>query len=348
MKKQILKYFYFLLGFIGYMLILQLIVIFESADKNANIKNLFDAFWYSLVTFSTVGYGDRFPVTVVGKVLAIMLLVASFGILGYLVGLVSNKISKYMENKRLGHLGTSFENHTILIGWDDFGKQVVEQIVLSHKQVAIVTNDKNQIDLIYDLYSQSSVFVLFSDYTNYEALRKVNIEQSTAVFIHFSNDTDALVYLLNIKKIYPNQNYVVSLTNNKLKDTFISAGVTYCVSKDEIASKLVASYIFEPSVALMMEDIMSSSLRKHDYDVKQYRVTEKNPFCNNDYFEAFVELKSTYNCVLLGFSRIIDGKQILTKNPSKGTIIQLHDNLVVMLNNDSHHKIEEMFGVSEG
>ncbi len=348
MKKQIPKYIFFSLCIIGYLLILQLIVKFESVDKSANIKDLFDAFWYSLVTFSTVGYGDRFPVTVGGKILAIILLVASFGILGYLVGLVGNKISKYMENKRLGHYGTEFENHTIIIGWDDFGKQVVEQIVLAQKEVAIVCNDKNQIDLIYDLYPQKNVFVLFCDYNNYEALKKVNIQYSTAVFIHFGNDTDALVYLLNIKKFYPKQKYVVSLANNSLKETFISAGVTYCVSKDEIASKLVASYIFEPSVALMVEDLMSTTIRKHDYDIKQYQVTSKNPFCNKDYFEAFVELKSTYNSVLLGLSKNQDGHQTLLKNPSKGTLIQLSDNLVVMLDNDSHEKMDKVFGIEEG
>ena len=77
------------------------------------------------------------------------------------------------------------------------------------------------------------------------------------MFINLTNDTEKLVYILNLKKSFPNLDYVVTLDNGDLKNTFISAGVTNTISKHEISSKLLASYMFEPDVAAYSESILS-------------------------------------------------------------------------------------------
>jgi len=61
-----------------------LILRFEQIDSSANIKNEYDALWWSFVTMSTVGYGDHYPITKEGRNLAMILMVTgviAFGIL---------------------------------------------------------------------------------------------------------------------------------------------------------------------------------------------------------------------------------------------------------------------------
>jgi voltage-gated potassium channel len=55
---------------------------FESTAEGANIKTAEDAVWWSLVTITTVGYGDRFPVTPEGRLLAVVLMFAGVGLFG--------------------------------------------------------------------------------------------------------------------------------------------------------------------------------------------------------------------------------------------------------------------------
>ena len=69
-----------------YFLLLELLVIVERNHPDAHIKTLADAFWYSLVTFSTVGYGDVTPVTPMGHVIGVVFLIMSMGLLVALVG----------------------------------------------------------------------------------------------------------------------------------------------------------------------------------------------------------------------------------------------------------------------
>jgi voltage-gated potassium channel len=66
-------------------------------DVNGNIKSAEDAIWWSYVTITTVGYGDKFPITTEGRIIGAILMTAGVGIFGTFTALVS---SWFLENKK--------------------------------------------------------------------------------------------------------------------------------------------------------------------------------------------------------------------------------------------------------
>jgi voltage-gated potassium channel len=70
----------------GSVLVLQ----FESQSQEANIKSGWDALWYSIVTVTTVGYGDRYPVTIGGRISAIFIMLMGVGIIGALASILAS------------------------------------------------------------------------------------------------------------------------------------------------------------------------------------------------------------------------------------------------------------------
>lgn len=56
----------------------------------ANIKTPSDALWWAFVTITTVGYGDKFPVTTVGRLIAAILMIAGVGLFGTFTGYIAN------------------------------------------------------------------------------------------------------------------------------------------------------------------------------------------------------------------------------------------------------------------
>jgi voltage-gated potassium channel len=62
----------------------------EGTDPDANIRTAGDALWWGLVTITTVGYGDRFPVTGLGRVIGVVLLIAGIGLFSVLTGFIAN------------------------------------------------------------------------------------------------------------------------------------------------------------------------------------------------------------------------------------------------------------------
>lgn len=348
-KPNILKFIFFVVLGVGiYFTLLNYLLEFESRIENPQIKDWEDAFWYSTVTLTTVGYGDIVPQTPSGRAIGSVFILFSLGIYGLLIGQISSILGTIKETRRLGMHGTTFTNHVVIIGWNDFGKAVTDQLVAAKRNVAIVTRDKDNIDIINEYYGGKNVFTLFSDYNNIEILAKVNIEQSSTVFINLNDDTEKLVYILNLKKQYKNITFIVTLDNANLKSTFMSAGVTYAISRHEISSKLLASYIFEPDVALYSEEIISYPISDEDNDIKQFVVVEGNQYVGSYYDKAFFDLKKQCNAVLIGIVKRENGKKVLYKNPEESIKIDQGDYLLMISNGKSEKILSKIFDTKEG
>ena len=67
-----------------------LVLQFESKNPDANIQTGWDSFWYSVVTITTVGYGDRYPITVGGRITAMFIMFMGVGIIGALASILSS------------------------------------------------------------------------------------------------------------------------------------------------------------------------------------------------------------------------------------------------------------------
>jgi voltage-gated potassium channel len=85
-----------------YILVLMVIIIIESggflvlqaerASESANITTAGDAIWWAYVTITTVGYGDRFPVTTAGRLVGIMVMTTGVAVFATFAGLISSKL----------------------------------------------------------------------------------------------------------------------------------------------------------------------------------------------------------------------------------------------------------------
>ena len=347
--KSYKKLIYYILAFLGVFLFLVFNLLeFELLSEDGKIDNLSDAFWYAIVTLTTVGYGDLVPTSTGGRAIGYVLIFLSLGVYGLLIGQISNIMTNIKENKKLGMYGTDFTEHVVVIGWTQFGKTVIDQLIKAGRKVAIVTRDRENIDLLKELYQDRNLFVLYSDYENFELLEKVNIQKANMVFINLTDDTEKLVYILNIKKKYEGLNYTVTLENSNLKETFLSAGVTHAISQNEIASRLIASYMFEPDVALFSEEILAYPTNDQEYDIKQFKVLEQNPYTGQEYDKVFYDLKKRENVILMGLVRIEDGKRVLHKNPSDNFVIRTEDFLIMLMNHKTQKNIKKVFGLEEG
>ena len=72
----------------------------EQSAEGANITSFPDAFWWALVSVTTVGYGDKFPVTDEGRLIATFLLVVGIGLFGALTALLASWVMSEKEHPR--------------------------------------------------------------------------------------------------------------------------------------------------------------------------------------------------------------------------------------------------------
>ena len=75
------------------------IYIFENEAQPEQFGSIFDALWWSIVTLTTVGYGDAFPITVGGKIFTSLIVTIGLGIIAVPTGLFASALSKTIKEK---------------------------------------------------------------------------------------------------------------------------------------------------------------------------------------------------------------------------------------------------------
>jgi voltage-gated potassium channel len=250
-----------------------------------------------------------------------------------------------MEDKKLGYLGTDFENHVVIIHWNEFAQEIVQEIVNAGKQVVVITQERDNIEIIYNNYDRELVFALHYDYMDQKTFERANIQSAKTLLLNFEEDTDNLVNLIALKKVFPHLSYVIALNSPSLKETFHELGVTFTLSKNEVASKLIASFVFEPVVAQITEGLMSSATTDEDMGLMQFRIIEENPFVNAKCFDLFIQLKKDLNVILVGLSKK-NGK--LINNPTNQHTVEVGDYLAVLGCPKARMELTSLFQVEEG
>ncbi len=84
------------------------VLFFENQSPDANITTGGDAIWWAIVTITTVGYGDRYPVTMGGRITAVFVMFAGVGIIGALASILASFLippAKKEENRPSLNLG---------------------------------------------------------------------------------------------------------------------------------------------------------------------------------------------------------------------------------------------------
>ncbi len=322
---------------------------FETTAQASSIKNFYDALWYGVVTLTTVGYGDMYPVSNGGKIIGFIFVLASLGVLGYLINRIGTVFADIRRNKFLGLNGCNFKRHFIIVGWNDLNKAVLRELVNAGKNVALVTDKMEDIEKVKELYTKKQLYVLYAEPDNIELIQKTNINEAAGVLINIDDDTSNLVLAINLRKIAPNPFFVTVSDNKELFSTFKNAGIDVIIDSQDFASQIISSYIYEEKVALFAEDLLSAAVKEDDTDVVEFRVKSHFHGIGASYFDVFKYLKNNFNSILIGLSRYENGKDVLYKNYAGNDLtIQENDKLIMIITSMHIDKLEKEFRTEEG
>jgi len=72
---------------------------FENDAQPEHFSSIFDSLWWAIVTLTTVGYGDVYPITVGGKVFTFFILLIGLGIVAIPTGIISSALTKSIDSK---------------------------------------------------------------------------------------------------------------------------------------------------------------------------------------------------------------------------------------------------------
>ena len=211
---------------------------FALREEFNNVSTLTDAFYYTLVTASTVGYGDVTPNTEQATLFAMSVVVlgtASFAIaLGSLLGpAIEKRLSEALGNMTDAQLEL-FQDHVLVLGYGDLTEPILDELAGAVEFVVITPDTETATRL-----QQRDIAVLTADPSDEEPLERAGIEDAKAVVAATNDDAQDALALLTAKNLNPAATFVAAATDRENVEKLRRAGADTVISPAVIGGHLI-------------------------------------------------------------------------------------------------------------
>lgn len=311
-------------------------------------RPFFDSLYWSLVTMTTVGYGDIHPTTNVGKAISVILASSGVIIYAYLGSVI---ISLVVESNLAGVFGLDkckYEDHFVICGWTKISEIALDELLLEDNQVAVITEEKDEIPDIKRKGSKKKIFPIYGDPSKMEILNQAGVDRANVVILCMDDDSKNLITALHIKDINTDARIIVKTDRSELKETLEIAGVTFVATPFEMSGRLIASAAFEPDVADLVEDITTAT-NEEGYDLQEFRVKKGK---GGTVRKVAGKIRENTSASLVGVSKkkevkgSIEWKQY--PNPDSQLKINPGDAVILLGNDEQLKRASSYLGVKQG
>ncbi|MGC8479362.1 MAG: ion channel [Candidatus Micrarchaeia archaeon] len=213
---------------------------------NVKINTPFDAAYFTLITISTVGYGDIVPITTIARLFVMVLIVSGLGVFLSAVTVLSSDLMGDRVEKLSGKI-TNFERrflkeHILLIGTDTVNLQIAKKLKADGKKFIIITSDKTVSDKLRDAGYRSYV----ADETNESDMSKFELGTARSIIVDMRDKSKMIYLLLIIRNLAKNAKITTIVHSEEEEKNVMSLNSKINVMNPaQIASQIVTKKITE-------------------------------------------------------------------------------------------------------
>ncbi len=290
--------------------------------ENPNIKGLDDSLWWGFVTSTTVGYGDIYPMTSIGRIIAMVVMLIGIGIFGFITASVASILVEKNLKKGMGLLDVKFENHIVIIGWNFRSKSIIEELINEDEDIKIALIDR----IDSNPYDSKNISYIKGDPWNDKVLTRANIQKAKIAIVlgdkEKNNDelTDgkSVLTCLAIDRLNPDIYLVTEVINHENVVHFERANVNDFIVSNQIESKILVRSVLYKGVNKAFKELITNSYGNEIYEV------EIEPKYIGQSYEDIIKEFLSINATVIGFFR--NGETYL--NPSRNVVLKEEDHLI--------------------
>jgi voltage-gated potassium channel len=265
------------------------------------------------------------------------------------VSKIGELATEHSRRRFLGMDGTHFSGHYIVIGWNDIGRIVINEMISAGFKVAVLTHEEKDITEMKLIFSDPTTFFATLGITgDGAAFHRLNIDEAVGAILLTGDDATTLVTVLELKQASPDLKITAYVQNSQLKRTVENAGVSYVIAPNEVVGRMIASATFEPDVSNFLEDILSTTTGDDDLDLQEFRLLADHELAGASFGHAARLLEEKTEARLLSFSRRRNMTWQIVKSSLGSEILQADDYLIVLANYSSSRKLVEYMRVPQG
>jgi len=287
----------------------------------------FDAMWWSIVTMTTVGYGDISPATLGGRIVATVVMLSGIGLLALLTATIAGI---FIENRLLEKRGmkqTHIVDHFIICGWNFRGKTIISEMKVDPKcqNIPIVV-----IADVEELPEQGERLIFIKGLVEQETLDKANASAASAVIVLsddnldiYARDAKAILSTMTIKNHYPDLYTCVELMDPSNMAHCRMAKADEIIVVGELSTNLLVQAALDHGITRLVSELVSN---RYGHDL--YKLKCPPYLVGKSFFQVMCDLKEKHNIICIGVQDAAE--KTLTANPDNDLLINEDDFLMVI------------------
>ncbi len=301
----------------------------------------FDSFYMTMITLTTVGYGEVHPLSYQGRVFASILMVigvttvfVSIAVIGET--LLRLEMTDYFGRKRRDRMLKQISGHYIVCGAGRVGRSVIHELLRSEVEVVLIDNTVERVRWATD----KGVICLVGDATKDEALKQARVETAKGLVAAISSDAENVYVTLSAKVLNPNLLIAARASDEQAEEKLKRAGAATVFTPYSFVGHRLAQSMLRPHVTSFL-DIASAFRQSSDLalEIEQLQVNESSFMISNTLEQ--LRLGSVYGVIVLAVQRQSVGMQF---NPPADLRIEAGDVLIAMGERPKLKHLEQEMG----
>lgn len=322
--------------FISLILILFITVFGTSGYMLIEGWNLRDSLFMTIITITTVGYGEVHELSPNGEIFTIFLLIMGVGIIFYVLGLeakviVEGQLRDILGKRLLKKRIEDLKGHYIICGYGRMGKTVVKE--LASKGIELVAIEKSP-----PVTETEEVLLIEGNATSDEVLKAAGIEKAHGIVAVLPTDAENLFLVLTARELNPDIFIVARARDDGAEKKLIRAGADRVVSPYHTGSMKIAHLILKPGVVDFLE--FATMDGNYELELEEIFVSDNSVYIDKTLEECAIGRDLRTIIVAIKKS---DGS--IQLNPSSGSLIERGDTLIAL---GDQSKLKVLEGLAHG
>ncbi|WOC40607.1 potassium channel protein [Polaribacter sp. HL-MS24] len=297
-----------------------------------------DALYMTVITITTVGFGEVKPFTPEEKIFTIILILTSISVFGYAVStfseyLVSGKLFEHFKHRKVEKQINNLKGHTIVCGFGRNGKQAILKLTNYNKQIVVVEKDKE----VMAFLEKEGILHIEGDATLDETLLRAGILNASNLITALPSDADNLFVVLTAKQLNGACIVISRASNESSYAKLKIAGASNVIMPDKLGGDHMASLVVTPDVIEFVDRLTIEG--KNTANLEEIAVDDlPKIYVNKTILD--LDLRRETGCTVIGF-RNPDKDYII--NPEAGIKLISGSSLIVLGRPEQIIKLRELF-----
>ena len=314
-----------------------LLIIGEIGYKILLDVSFVDAFYMTVITISTVGFGEIGTTSSQSELFSIFMIFAGVGVVGYafttvVAMFVEGKVADLWKGNKMNRKISTLSDHYIICGSGELAEVIIKKFIDENLDFVVITDKREDLDD----YSHHNILVVEGHSTEESVLEQAGIQRAKGLLATLETEVDNIVTVLTARNLNKEIYIIANSLSKSGREKLLKVGANKTLSAVEISGNRMASLMTKPNIISFLDVV--TRIGDVELDLEEVIVKKGSYLENKNLVEAQIPKKT--GLTVLAIKKIEDNEMLF--NPPIDYTFKIGDVLIVLGREEQVDKLKHL------